>query len=542
MNGGALMNYSIIISVFCLIVVFFQPVVVIGQEVTTWPELDYGPYAVGFKSIEKYDSSRTFGQRTDYFGNTISENIARPIQMCVWYPAKKSDLPSLMYGEYIFPYPSNTQFFAFLTNIQNREMIQLQGLYQNNSSYMVKSLDVPMKAQKEAPSAEGPFPVVIYFPSAQHGISEGALLCEYLASNGLVVISSHSFGVNSLHTGINAEDIEAMVRDREFLLTLLSDIEYVDRERVGVLGYGSGSIAALLMSMRNSDIDAFAGLESTMFETDYFDLISELPFYNPSYFTIPCLQITFSSDEPLEMKLLEKLRYCSRYAIQIREGQPRDVINIGNLRIIMDDDPIKSKKRIEQAYYTVGKYLVHFFLENLTENNSDFATLIDDPSMANIDTNNIIVKVFRAEAKPPTKEQFLSMLTNTDIDTVVEICNKFKLAEPQSPILLENEFNAYGYAFLQRNHPEAAIEIFSMGAHAYPYSANSWDSLGEACMNHGEYTRALEYYKKALELLPTDTATPDELKQLISQNGPGIIERLKGLIAEQEQSTNENEE
>ena len=52
-----------------------------------WGDLEPGPHAVGFKTIEQYDHSRSFSPKRDYFGDAIPGETARPIQVCIWYPA-----------------------------------------------------------------------------------------------------------------------------------------------------------------------------------------------------------------------------------------------------------------------------------------------------------------------------------------------------------------------------------------------------------------------------------------------------------------------
>jgi len=60
----------------------------LGQAPPLWGEIKPGPYAVGFRTIEKYDYSRTFQPAKDYFGNPVPGQTARPIQVCYWYPAE----------------------------------------------------------------------------------------------------------------------------------------------------------------------------------------------------------------------------------------------------------------------------------------------------------------------------------------------------------------------------------------------------------------------------------------------------------------------
>ena len=85
--------------------------------------LEPGQYSVGFKTLEMFDNSRTVLSKYDYFGAPIEGNRERPIQICVWYPAKeKDDAQKMVLGEYNFPYPDNAEFIDYLSEIQNREI------------------------------------------------------------------------------------------------------------------------------------------------------------------------------------------------------------------------------------------------------------------------------------------------------------------------------------------------------------------------------------------------------------------------------------
>ncbi|MEM7382423.1 MAG: hypothetical protein AAF361_14705, partial [Bacteroidota bacterium] len=61
----------------------------------------YGPYTIGFKEFNTFDKSRSFSAQEDhqdYEGKTIF----RPIQVCAWYPAAKTEENPITYEEYFF--------------------------------------------------------------------------------------------------------------------------------------------------------------------------------------------------------------------------------------------------------------------------------------------------------------------------------------------------------------------------------------------------------------------------------------------------------
>jgi tetratricopeptide (TPR) repeat protein len=69
-------------------------------------------------------------------------------------------------------------------------------------------------------------------------------------------------------------------------------------------------------------------------------------------------------------------------------------------------------------------------------------------------------------------------------------------------IVDEGLINMLGYDYLQRKQVETAVAIFDFNTKAYPESANTWDSLGEALMSSGDTQRAIANYRRSLELDP----------------------------------------
>ena len=116
-----------------------------AQAPVLWDDLKPGEYAIGFKTIEKYDFSRTFRSKYDYFGEAIPGENARPIQICIWYPAQKSENDQYMIlGEYTFPMPDNQDFFPYVTTAQQRELQQFMRLFGNSQALMLDASDIEM--------------------------------------------------------------------------------------------------------------------------------------------------------------------------------------------------------------------------------------------------------------------------------------------------------------------------------------------------------------------------------------------------------------
>jgi FKBP-type peptidyl-prolyl cis-trans isomerase len=78
----------------------------------------------------------------------------------------------------------------------------------------------------------------------------------------------------------------------------------------------------------------------------------------------------------------------------------------------------------------------------------------------------------------------------------------------------ESDLNALGYRLLAANQVGEAIEVFKLNVEAYPNSANTYDSLAESYLVHGDRQLAIDNYRKALELDPQSESARKALNAL----------------------------
>ncbi|MCK4529909.1 MAG: tetratricopeptide repeat protein [Candidatus Marinimicrobia bacterium] len=69
-------------------------------------------------------------------------------------------------------------------------------------------------------------------------------------------------------------------------------------------------------------------------------------------------------------------------------------------------------------------------------------------------------------------------------------------------LLNQSAINQLGYDYLNQYNKLMAIAIFKTNVLVYPESADVYDSLGEAYLENGNEQKAIQYYKKALEIDP----------------------------------------
>jgi glyoxylase-like metal-dependent hydrolase (beta-lactamase superfamily II) len=81
----------------------------------------------------------------------------------------------------------------------------------------------------------------------------------------------------------------------------------------------------------------------------------------------------------------------------------------------------------------------------------------------------------------------------------------------------ENEFNLLGYRLLGQGRVDAAIAVFELNVERYPDSWNVYDSLGEACAVKGDTERAIELYRRSVELNPNNNNGVQAIERLVRE-------------------------
>jgi dienelactone hydrolase len=498
-----------------------------AQEAPLWYDMEPGAYGVGYMAIEQYDYSRSFQPKRDYFGEIIPGERGRPIQVCVWYPAvPDADATSVTMSDYVFSPPDDMRQYEFLARIQNREIVFLHALLGNNQVAVLEVLATDMRAVRDADPAEGAFPLLVYHTDFNRGIAENAVLFEYLASQGFVVATTHSFGPSAVTAEPTAPALETTVGDMEFVIATLRDMEFVDPDKLGVLGYRAGGLAALLLGMRNHNVDGVLGLETVSAAQEVLDLALSNPFYDAARATAPMLQIYEATEEGRGGELLESFMYTPGYSLAFESGVP---IAFTTYRLVgaMFGEPDPEEDAYDPATYSaICEYAFDFFDGHLNGSEASLADLTLPPSSHGLDPGAAAMTMMDAGQRPPTQDEFMAMLQDGHVDTAVAIYEKFSSQQPDLVQFPEAQMNMMGYRYLQRGMVHEAIMIMKMNAEAHPASANCWDSLTEAYIAGGDNDHALECVNMVLQVLPEDTNISEDFRQTLQANA----ERYKAML------------
>jgi predicted alpha/beta superfamily hydrolase len=83
-----------------------------------------------------------------------------------------------------------------------------------------------------------------------------------------------------------------------------------------------------------------------------------------------------------------------------------------------------------------------------------------------------------------------------------------------SDLIPEPALIRLGYRYLEQEKMKEATQYFRMSVDSYPDSWMSHDSMAEAYMKHGEVDRAIQHYRRSLDLNPDNVNAVERLKEL----------------------------
>ena len=247
-----------------------------------------GPYSVGLRVVEQQDRSRVFATEIDENGKPITVEGPRPLQILVWYPAETSTGKIMTFGDYAALIKTETSFDKPIEHGKPQAYVE---------QYMHGITALPVWAVRDATMQAGQFPVVIYAPSLNAPATENIELCEYLASNGYVVMASPSMGAASRTMTVDIAGANAEARDISFLIDFAKTLPNTDMSEVAAMGYSWGGMAALFDAARDKRVGALISLDGSFRYSA--GTVQEAGDVHPDQMTIPILVFS-RAEETLE--------------------------------------------------------------------------------------------------------------------------------------------------------------------------------------------------------------------------------------------------
>ncbi len=235
-----------------------------------WGDLTPGPHQVGFTQRWVVDSTRRLPG-----GDSLGLRY-RPILMNIWFPSARSTAVRMRYQDYLdqpqrLPGMSlGLRHYAaalrsYEIGVIARELLSAEAdsLSPDQSRQLARLRSMPTRVQRDAPMRRGRFPVVFYVQGAQSSYDDNVVLCEFLASHGIIVVGSVYPAEDNSTLATSASD-HSRQRDIRRLLLEVARLPGIEAASVTVVGHSAGGQAMLLFAADPSaPIDAVLTLDTT---------------------------------------------------------------------------------------------------------------------------------------------------------------------------------------------------------------------------------------------------------------------------------------
>lgn len=497
---------------------------VFGQQKSPlWGDLPPGEFAVGYKIIDERDASRSFPQKS----GAHLVYAARRVKISLWYPAQNSGRTGarMKFREYLSAMDVSAEA-AIIETANSLNQIRLKDLslfHEIPDAAITNLLGTETGATMNAPFAgKGKFPVVVlgqglYYESPL----THTVLCEFLASRGFIVTTANLVGAHSPFVKLDAVDLEAAVRDLEFVASRARNLPAADKEKLAVVGFDMGGLSGLLLSMRNGEVDAFASLDSGIAAAHNLRLVKAMPDYEPSRLRAPLLHATHPPEELArfgvseDTSFLDAARRSNRLVMRIPGVRHADFTSRPVIESVAAKMQDETTKRRRASFEFIAQNLLLFLRAHLRNDQQSFDALYNEPK------SNPASKIrFAGEWKSAqaaslvSEDEFINFLYLEGAEKAAALFRRLRAEFPGEQVFREETLNQIGFNRLYRGAAAEAIGIFSLNAEAFPQSANVYDSLGAAYMFAGNPAEAIRNYRKSLEINPHNENAKAGLKRL----------------------------
>lgn len=488
-------------------------------------KLERGPYAVGVKVLQQYDYSRVYKPRVNMLtGRPTEGERARPVQALIWYPARQSGT-ALVYGDYVRTALSEDDFTLTPPQIEQRMAAWLvERSASMSKDALQQQLRRAMWAMRDAKEAPGTYPLVVYAPSFSASAYENADLCEFLASQGYVVIASADMGTRSREMSDDLEGIETQAADIHFLIASAHALPQADLGHIAVVGFSWGGISNVFAAAKDDRIGALVSLDGSV--RSYPNFVNggadAAKYVTPERVAIPFLYI---ASRPKSIELLSSQKKDMSYSfinsmtysdVYLATMLPMVHSNFSSYALrITPADPAAaySRPEVTTAYGWTARY-VQQFLDAYLKGSVPARAFLQQPATANGAPRQMMTLDRRtAKSASPNFENLTLELNTKGYQHAIAAYKTMQRLDPKFQIS-EDSMNAWGYALFRAGQSTNAIEIYTLGVTLYPQSANLFDSMAEVHEGLGDKPRAIQNYRRSLELDAGNGNAVRHLKQL----------------------------
>ncbi len=462
-------------------------------------ELKQGPHGVGFKVIHTFDYSRAYKGKQ-----------GRPMQVAVWYPTAVT-APKMKFVDYL-PLYLTEENVAKPTEKQKRDNVLVWekelAARLSPSPNIKELLQANTNVVKDAGFAKGRFPVIIYGAGSQGEAFENSVLCEYLASYGYVVLASPAVGQFDHQTTLDAVGLEAEARDMEFLIAQAQNLPSADLNNLGVMGWSWGGMSAMLVQLRNPNVDAVVSLDGAIAMHE--EKLKQTAFSNINNIRVPVMYMSAGNTTPRVRSFISRVNYSNSLLLDIKEVSHADFSSYNFLARNFAPSLSEAEKSKQRAYEVACQYVLRFFDYTIKGDKSAKDFLEKEPA----DRDLFAMTSKKSLPLPPSQEEFFTTIREKGFETAYKIYKEVISRDAEYQTFEAWEMTALADQLFKSGRAEDAIKCAKLRLEAYPddYLSNEW--LANLYYKQKDWSNALKYYEIAYEMAQKLKNTPELSEEL----------------------------
>lgn len=215
-----------------------------------------------------------------------------------------------------------------------------------------------------------------------------------------------------------------------------------------------------------------------------------------------------------KFQLFDSLSKSKAYQLKFHNLTHSYFSTLGVLFANRDKRQDKSDSEIMESYKLVAMYTLNFLDATLNKNKNASKFIESNPHDNEVTNNLITLKAIQSEKDEFTFQDFNDLASNRNYENLLQLYDSTANMHPSFEIP-EGNLNTLGLQLVfNPSKSLQGIKVFLLATKLYPNSANLFDSLAEGYLFVGNKEKAIESFKKSLELNSQNQNAINRLKQL----------------------------
>lgn len=450
--------------------------------------VNYGPHPVGYRHTIHYDASRSEGPALNWRGEPTQARARQRMDISVWYPARARGR-----GMTAADYATVTGGTRAAAQQQAAGMARFWLGRPLTDDEAAAAMARRLIASRDAAPRAGRFPVLV----ANMGHATAAPLAEYLASHGIVVVSTNVTGTASMQVTRGLAALEAHTRSLEVLVGLARDLPFADTTRMAVAGANFDGMAAVLYQMRNMRALAIVSLDGWEGKPNGYGIVTASPSFDERRLRVPYLAF-MQADAPspalgADTAILRVMRYAPR-TMYVLPGLGHTHLIGGIAAAPMISDTARASFRA--MYETIMRFLERHLVQ-------------PSPAAAPLTLEGNVTPQFLAArpALPPVPDgtEFEQLVMTGDTAAVQRVVREALAADSTVRLFDAQTMNLFAFRFSRQQQPAVATAWLRLAVEALPRSARAHFNLGNAHQQAGRGAEARDMFIRARQLVDGDS-------------------------------------